>query len=88
MNAAVAMNAGAGTDDGAPPAEILLRVADLRVEFGARAALSGVTFDPEIAAAALMSASTIVPSKIIAEVIVPVGICVPAIDPARSVKLG
>jgi oligopeptide transport system ATP-binding protein len=45
MNAAVAMNAGADTDDGAPPAETLLRVADLRVEFGARAALRDVTFD-------------------------------------------
>jgi oligopeptide transport system ATP-binding protein len=45
MNAAVATYAGAGTYGGVPPAEILLRVADLRVEFGARAALRDVTFD-------------------------------------------
>jgi oligopeptide transport system ATP-binding protein len=45
MNGAVAMNAAAGTYGDVPPAEILLRVADLRVEFGARAALCEVTFD-------------------------------------------
>jgi oligopeptide transport system ATP-binding protein len=39
MNAGAAMNAGVATT------ELLLRVVDLRVEFGARAALSDVTFD-------------------------------------------
>jgi oligopeptide transport system ATP-binding protein len=39
MNAGVAMNAGVSM------ADLLLRVADLRVEFGARAALRDVTFD-------------------------------------------
>jgi oligopeptide transport system ATP-binding protein len=39
------MNAGAAMNAGVFPTDLLLRVVDLRVEFGARAALSDVTFD-------------------------------------------
>jgi oligopeptide transport system ATP-binding protein len=45
MNAGVAANPGVAVDDGVPPADALLRVADLRVEFDARPALRDVTFD-------------------------------------------
>jgi len=41
----VAVNAGVGTNAGDSANDLLLRVADLRVEFGARAVLRDVTFD-------------------------------------------
>jgi oligopeptide transport system ATP-binding protein len=45
MNAGVAVNAGVGANAGDSANDVLLRVADLRVEFGARAVLRDVTFD-------------------------------------------
>jgi len=45
MNARVAANAGVGTNAGDSAIDVLLRVADLQVEFGARAVLRDVTFD-------------------------------------------
>jgi oligopeptide transport system ATP-binding protein len=45
VNADAARNADAAGNPGASPSELLMRVADLRVEFGTRAALAGVTFD-------------------------------------------
>src|SRR5258708_39007989 len=45
MNARVAVNAGVGTNAGDSASDVLLRVADLQVEFSARAVLRDVTFD-------------------------------------------
>src|SRR5258708_29002654 len=45
MNARVAVNAGVGTNAGDSASDVLLRVADLCVEFDARVVLRDVTFD-------------------------------------------